>query len=163
MPFPEGGLVYDYRLDDGGVSRTTKGEDEEEEKKPVAKAKVCGTQGMCTCLPSYLNTYTPSHSHILPPSHPPTLTPSHPHTLPPISHQIQWVGWMEGMPAFVVDPSMSFSDIIVPTIDTIRAHFLLELFITNSKPVISRATYSTSNTYIYQCIFFVYVALSTYI
>ena len=42
MPFPEGGLVYDYRLDDGGVSRTAKGEEEEEEeRKPVAKAKVC--------------------------------------------------------------------------------------------------------------------------
>ena len=46
MPFPEGGLVYDYRLDDGGVSRTTKGEDDEEEKKPVAKAKVCCSQGV---------------------------------------------------------------------------------------------------------------------
>jgi len=50
-------------------------------------------------------------------------------------HQIQWVSWMDGKPAFTVDPNMSFSDIIVPTIDTVRAHFLLELFITNSKPV----------------------------
>jgi len=43
MPFPEGDLVYDYRLDDGRVSRTAKGEEEEEEeeRKPVAKAKVC--------------------------------------------------------------------------------------------------------------------------
>jgi len=41
MPFPEGDLVYDDRLDDGGVSRTAKGEEEEEERKPVAKAKVC--------------------------------------------------------------------------------------------------------------------------
>jgi len=49
-------------------------------------------------------------------------------------HQIQRVSWMEGKPAFMVDPSMSFSDIIVPTIDTVCAHFLLE-FITNSKPV----------------------------
>ena len=44
MPFPEGGQVYDYRLDDGGVSRTAKWEEEEEEeeeRKPLAKAKVC--------------------------------------------------------------------------------------------------------------------------
>ena len=42
MPYPEGGLVYDCRLDDGRVSRTTKGgEEEEEERKPVAKTKVC--------------------------------------------------------------------------------------------------------------------------
>ena len=25
MPFPEGGLIYDYHLDDGGVSSTAKG------------------------------------------------------------------------------------------------------------------------------------------
>ena len=78
-------------------------------------------------------TITPSHILSLPPHpaylHPHTLTPSH------SLHQIQWVGWMEGMPAFVVDPNTRFSDIIVPTIDTTRAHFMLELFITNSKPV----------------------------
>ena len=33
MPFPEGGLVYDYRLDDGGVSKTGEEEEEEEQKK----------------------------------------------------------------------------------------------------------------------------------
>ena len=35
MPFPEGGLVYDYSLDDGGASRI--GEDEEEEEKKKTK------------------------------------------------------------------------------------------------------------------------------
>ena len=39
--------MYDYRLDDGGVSRTAKGEEEEEEeRKPVAKAKVCHMAGV---------------------------------------------------------------------------------------------------------------------
>ena len=33
MPFPEGGLGYDYCLDDGGVSKTGEEEDEEEMKK----------------------------------------------------------------------------------------------------------------------------------
>lgn len=33
MPFPEGKLVYDYRLDDGGVTRPRKEEDMEEEDK----------------------------------------------------------------------------------------------------------------------------------
>ena len=42
---------------------------------------------------------------------------------------------MDGMPEYVVDPSMRFSDIIVPTIDTVRAHFLLELLISNVKQV----------------------------
>ena len=35
MPFPEGGLVYDYSLDDAGASRI--GEDEEEEEKKKTK------------------------------------------------------------------------------------------------------------------------------
>ena len=38
MPFPEGGLVYDYRLDDGGVSKT--GDDEEEEEHKKTKASI---------------------------------------------------------------------------------------------------------------------------
>ena len=38
MPFPEGGLVYDYSLDDGGASRKADAE-EEEEKKEEKKAK----------------------------------------------------------------------------------------------------------------------------
>ena len=37
MPFPEGGLVYDYTLDDGGASRI--GEDEEEEEKKKTKVR----------------------------------------------------------------------------------------------------------------------------
>ena len=37
MPFPEGGLVYDYSLDDGGASRI--GEDEEEEEKKKTKVR----------------------------------------------------------------------------------------------------------------------------
>ena len=41
MPFPSDGLVYDYRRDDGGVSRTGRGEeDEEEDDKRPTKIKV---------------------------------------------------------------------------------------------------------------------------
>lgn len=37
MAFPEGGLVYDYRLEDGGVSQTgSEEEDQEDEKKKQA-------------------------------------------------------------------------------------------------------------------------------
>ena len=49
--------------------------------------------------------------------------------------QMQWVGWMDGIKDFEVDSSMRFSDIIVPTMDTVRGHFLLELLITNFKQV----------------------------
>ena len=33
MPFPEGGLVYDYSLNDGGVSRVGEDDDDEDTKK----------------------------------------------------------------------------------------------------------------------------------
>ncbi len=60
--------------------------------------------------------------------------------------QIQWVGWMDGMPDYVLDPNARFSDIIVPTTDTVRAHFMLELLVTNWKPV--RFTYGCDYNYI---------------
>ncbi len=87
MPFPEGSIVYNYRLDDGGASKR---EDDDDDDKKKNKA------------------------------------------------QIRWIGWMEDKPEFVVDPTMRFSDIIVPTIDTVRAHFLLELLINSSKQVVNR-------------------------
>lgn len=61
--------------------------------------------------------------------------------VPPTPVQIQWVGWMDGMPTYVVDPSARFSDIIVPTMDTVRAHFMLELLLSNWKPVRSKCSH----------------------
>ncbi len=43
MPFPEGRLVYDFKLDDGGVSKTLTNVDdveEEERKRSAAKVRV---------------------------------------------------------------------------------------------------------------------------
>ena len=40
MPFPEAGLVYDYKLDDGGASEMHRGDEEEEEDKKTKK-RVC--------------------------------------------------------------------------------------------------------------------------
>ena len=39
MPFPEEGQIYDYRLDDGGVSKTGEDEEEEENKKTKVRRK----------------------------------------------------------------------------------------------------------------------------
>lgn len=54
---------------------------------------------------------------------------------PPSLPQVKWVNWMDGQPEYVVDPNMRFADIIVPTIDTVRAHFLMETLMSNFKPV----------------------------
>ena len=45
LPFPEKGLVYDYRLDDGGISSTHKSDDDEEDDKKKKK-KVCLIDGL---------------------------------------------------------------------------------------------------------------------
>ena len=49
--------------------------------------------------------------------------------------QIQWIGWMERYGELSVDASMRYSDIIVPTLDTVRSSFLIELLLTNNKRV----------------------------
>ena len=35
MPFPDDQLVYDFRLDDGGISKTSADDDEDEDKKKI--------------------------------------------------------------------------------------------------------------------------------
>ena len=49
--------------------------------------------------------------------------------------QIQWVGWMEDYGELAIDAGMRYSDIIVPTLDTVRSSFLIELLLTNNKRV----------------------------
>ena len=36
---------------------------------------------------------------------------------------------------YVVDPGMQYADIIVPTLDTVRASYMIELLLTNDKQV----------------------------
>eukprot|EP01116_Phalansterium_solitarium_P017128 TRINITY_DN413_c0_g1_i5.p1 TRINITY_DN413_c0_g1~~TRINITY_DN413_c0_g1_i5.p1 ORF type:complete len:4163 (-),score=2181.62 TRINITY_DN413_c0_g1_i5:539-13027(-) len=48
----------------------------------------------------------------------------------------KWVGWMANQPEFVITPSMSFQEMIVPTIDTVRYAYLLELLAKNGKNVL---------------------------
>ena len=40
MPFPESGLVYDYKLDDGGITKTAADDDEDEDEAEGKKQKV---------------------------------------------------------------------------------------------------------------------------
>ena len=49
--------------------------------------------------------------------------------------QVKWEGWMDSQKEFTVDSRLRFSDIIVPTMDTVRSNFMVELLATNSKPV----------------------------
>ena len=81
---------------------------------------------------------------------------------------------MEGAKEFTVDPRLRFSDIIVPTMDTVRSNFMVELLVTNSKPV---STWTCSsliahvqcmcmhalNRYSCTCVSHRYVALKSFV
>ena len=84
VPFPEEGLVYDYRLDDAGITLPAQDEDVEEGIK---------------------------------------------------KQTVGWKNWMDDLPEFTTTPEMKFSDIIVPTLDTVRSAFVLQLLLSNSKTV----------------------------
>lgn len=55
--------------------------------------------------------------------------------------QIQWVSWMKYAKEVVITPETSYSDIIVPTVDTVRMSFLTDLLLSNKKPVRSSHFY----------------------
>ncbi|XP_072845881.2 dynein axonemal heavy chain 1 isoform X3 [Pogona vitticeps] len=90
--FPEEGLVYDYKLDDAGISSV-----EEDEDEDVVKM-VC------------------------------------------------WVNWMDSSTEFTMLPDTSVCDIIVPTINTVQMAHLLEMLLTNHKPVLCVGPTGTGKT-----------------
>ncbi|XP_065097060.1 dynein axonemal heavy chain 1 [Paramisgurnus dabryanus] len=91
--FPEEGLVYDYHLDDAGISRF----DDEEEKEGKER-------------------------------------------------KVQWVSWMKYAQEVVITPETSYSDIIVPTVDTVRMSFLIDMLLSNKKPVLCIGPTGTGKT-----------------
>ncbi|XP_063071051.1 dynein axonemal heavy chain 1 [Engraulis encrasicolus] len=91
--FPKEGLVYDYQLDDAGI--TSMPEDEEEDKG---------------------------------------------------KRQVQWVSWMKSAHSVVITPETSYSDIIVPTADTVRMSFLMDMLLSNKKPVLCIGPTGTGKT-----------------
>nr|XP_054101684.1 dynein axonemal heavy chain 1 isoform X2 [Callithrix jacchus] len=91
--FPEEGLVFDYRLEDAGISGTNDDEDEEEEFKQVA-----------------------------------------------------WVKWMDSSEPFTMVPDTSYCNIIVPTVDTVQMSYMLDMLLTNKKPVLCIGPTGTGKT-----------------
>eukprot|EP00698_Gefionella_okellyi_P007650 TRINITY_DN186_c0_g3_i1.p1 TRINITY_DN186_c0_g3~~TRINITY_DN186_c0_g3_i1.p1 ORF type:complete len:2618 (+),score=811.11 TRINITY_DN186_c0_g3_i1:164-8017(+) len=57
-----------------------------------------------------------------------------------------WVDWMSTIPAFKLDPRKNFSDIIVPTPDSVCYTYLLDLFINNQKQVLCVGQTGTGKT-----------------
>ncbi|XP_029005758.1 dynein axonemal heavy chain 1 [Betta splendens] len=89
--FPEEGLVYDYRLDDAGISTLEDGDEDDQRK-------------------------------------------------------VQWVSWMKDAKTVVITPETNYADIIVPTADTMRMSFLVEMLLINRKPVLCVGPTGTGKT-----------------
>lgn len=90
--FPEEGLVYDYKLNDGGISNFEEDDDDPNKKK------------------------------------------------------VQWVSWMKDAPNVVITAETKYADIIVPTPDTVRMTFLLDILLKNKKPVLCIGPTGTGKT-----------------
>ncbi|NXU12627.1 DYH1 protein, partial [Pardalotus punctatus] len=93
LRFPEKGLVYDYKLNDAGLSST---EEDVDEETPI--------------------------------------------------FQVRWEVWLDATAEFTMVPDTNFCDIIVPTMNTVRTAYLLELLLTNYKPVLCIGPTGTGKT-----------------
>ncbi|NWQ64257.1 DYH1 protein, partial [Neopipo cinnamomea] len=90
--FPKEGLVYDYKLDDAGLSSTEEDVDEE------------------------------------------------------VIREVRWEVWLDPTAKFTMVPDTNFCDVIVPTMNTVRMAHLLELLLTNYKPVLCIGPTGTGKT-----------------
>ncbi|XP_059153506.1 dynein axonemal heavy chain 1-like [Physella acuta] len=91
LKFPTTGLVYDFKLDEGGIL----GQSEEEEES---------------------------------------------------NKGVHWASWLHGRDEYHVTSEMKYSDIMVPTIDTIRSTFILNMFVVNKKRLLCVGPTGTGKT-----------------
>uniref|UniRef100_A0AAR2J4M4 Dynein, axonemal, heavy chain 1 n=1 Tax=Pygocentrus nattereri TaxID=42514 RepID=A0AAR2J4M4_PYGNA len=60
--------------------------------------------------------------------------------------KVQWVNWMKYAADVVITPETNYSDIIVPTADTVRMSFLMDMLLSNKKPVLCVGPTGTGKT-----------------
>uniref|UniRef100_A0A452IS51 Uncharacterized protein n=1 Tax=Gopherus agassizii TaxID=38772 RepID=A0A452IS51_9SAUR len=60
--------------------------------------------------------------------------------------QVGWVNWMDSTVQFTIVPDTSFCDIIIPTMNTVQMAHLLEMLLTNRKPVLCVGPTGTGKT-----------------
>jgi hypothetical protein len=57
-----------------------------------------------------------------------------------------WIKWMETTDAFAIDPKLSFSEIVVPTMDSVRNTYLLHLLLMKGKHLLMVGGTGTGKT-----------------
>nr|KAG5711095.1 hypothetical protein BaRGS_004739 [Batillaria attramentaria] len=59
---------------------------------------------------------------------------------------VSWKNWLSGTPKYVVNPDMKYSDILVPTIDTVRSAYVIGLLVESKKPILCIGPTGTGKT-----------------
>lgn len=54
--------------------------------------------------------------------------------------------WVDVVPEYVHDPELKYNEILVPTVDTVRTRWLLELMVRIHRPVVLVGETGTSKT-----------------
>ncbi len=62
----------------------------------------------------------------------------------------KWVNWSKLVPKYIHDRALKFTDILVPTSDTVRALWLLKLQTTAKRPVVLVGETGTSKSAVIQ-------------
>ena len=62
------------------------------------------------------------------------------------SEKSKWIPWIDVVPAYVHDPEVKFNEILVPTVDTVRSTWLIELMVKIHRPVVLVGETGTSKT-----------------
>jgi dynein heavy chain len=60
----------------------------------------------------------------------------------------KWVPWMKIIDKYEIDPKLSFSELIIPTSDSVRNTYLLDLLLSNDKHVLLVGGTGTGKTVI---------------
>ncbi|NXE09964.1 DYH1 protein, partial [Lophotis ruficrista] len=63
-----------------------------------------------------------------------------------VIREVRWEKWLDSTAKFTMVPDTNFCDIIVPTVNTVRMAHLLELLLTNHKPVLCIGPTGTGKT-----------------
>ena len=58
----------------------------------------------------------------------------------------KWVPWLKKVPKYVHDPAKKYNEILVPTVDTVRTTWLLELMVGIKHPVVLVGETGTSKS-----------------
>ncbi|VDM31966.1 unnamed protein product [Hydatigera taeniaeformis] len=116
--FPSEGTVYDYYLDEADILNMDRKETDCDEQSPKQVSLI----KLALLVQSIL--ITPKNGYL----------------------KVHWEHWMKNVPSYQVDTNAKYSDILVPTLDSVRLVRVMELLLKNSIPVLGVGATGTGKT-----------------